>query len=804
MANYSISPQVEIKNRQGYEYVVISEDEKSAGLTLKDYLGIIKRRMWLIISPLFLTLPISLLLVASEKPTYKATTRLMIEEVSPPRIILEHEIPTPERSPDFYSTQYELIKSRAIAEEVVQTLQLDKRDSEAIPGRLIQILDTIAGFPGMIVNKTINTMVGILNSEGATRKDRNTPSLTAANANNPRLDRAIGRLRSHLTVEPVKNKEMSKTNLVDISLQGPDPLEVASQTDMVAEVYVRRNLDNKLDSTRKSINWMKREVDVLREKIKKSQLSLQEFNEKKKLVFSGSFSGSNEENSMDQQQLSAYNSAYVETHTASIKAKGILDDIDQLSKKGIEEIIEHPLFLENSAIRLLRTKYIDLKTQYSSLSSIYKDQHPKIIQIKSEMANIKNSIDDEVKNIKNSIQKEYKSLLAKEENIKKSLGSQQKEVLNINKDFAKYSELKSDIDVDKDFYNILSKRLAETTLTEALGANNVKIIEKAQIPPGPLPPQGLKKMLLGIIVGFGFGGCLAFIAEHFDKRFKTIDDAERELEIPFLGFIPRFQIDGRKADKLITLQEPSTIASDAYRTIRTWVQLSAPKSGHTLLVTSATPGEGKSTTAANLAISFAQLGLEVLLVDADLRRPVLDRIFNLEGCIGLADILTTRVDWKEAVQYIGIDNLKILLAGAPPRNPSELLSTTRMKNLMQTWKECFDIIIFDSPITLSIPDVAILASDVDKVLLIHSPGKTGKRQVAEANRRLKNINANTHGIIFNNVGLRELRNYYAQEQTYNSYYSSHQSIKSSSIWRRSRRRVEKHKPIVRQIDRGRN
>jgi len=264
MANYSISPQVEIKNRQGYEYVVISEDEKSAGLTLKDYLGIIKRRMWLIISPLFLTLPISLLLVASEKPTYKATTRLMIEEVSPPRIILEHEIPTPERSPDFYSTQYELIKSRAIAEEVVQTLQLDKRDSEAIPGRLIQILDTIAGFPGMIVNKTINTMVGILNSEGATRKDRNTPSLTAANANNPRLDRAIGRLRSHLTVEPVKNKEMSKTNLVDISLQGPDPLEVASQTDMVAEVYVRRNLDNKLDSTRKSINWMKREVDVLR------------------------------------------------------------------------------------------------------------------------------------------------------------------------------------------------------------------------------------------------------------------------------------------------------------------------------------------------------------------------------------------------------------------------------------------------------------------------------------------------------------------------------------------------------------
>jgi succinoglycan biosynthesis transport protein ExoP len=799
MANYPISPQVEIKNRQGCEYVVISEDEKSSGLTLKDYLDVIKRRMWLLISPLFLTIPISLLFIASERPMYKATTRLMLEEVSPSRIILEHEMPTPLPS-NFFSTQYELIKSRAIAEEVVQTLQLDKRDSEEIP-HLGQILDAIVGFPGSIINKITDAVLGMLNGERATRKDSNTLSLTPANANNPRLDRSIAHLRSRLTVEPVKDKrEMSTTNLVDISLQGPDPLEVAKQTDMVADVYVRRNLDNKLDSTRKSIDWMKREVDTLREKMKKSQLALQEFNEKKRLVFSGN----NEENNMDQQQLSAYNSSYVEIHTARIKAQGMLDDIDQLSKKGVEEIIEHPLFLENQTIKLLRTKYIDLKTQYSSLSNIYKDQHPKIIQIKSEMTNIKNSIDDEVKKIKNSMQKDYKSLLAKEENIKKSLGNQQKEVLNINKDFARYSELKRDIDVDKDFYVILSKRLAETTLTEALGANNVKIIEKAQIPTEPLPPQSRKKMLLGIMVGLGFGGCLAFIAEHFDKRFKTVDDAERELEIPFLGFIPRFQIDGRKVDKLITLQEPNTIASDAYRTIRTWVQLSASKSGHTLLVTSATPGEGKSTTAANLAISFAQLGLEVLLVDADLRRPVLDRIFNLEGCIGLSDILTTRVDWKEAVQYIGIDNLKILLAGTPPRNPSELLSTTRMKNLIQTWKECFDIIIFDSPITLSIPDVAILASDMDKVLLIHSPGKTGKRQVAEANRRLKNINANIHGIIFNNIGSRELRNYYAQEQVYNSYYSSQKSMEFSSIWRRSRRRVEKHKPIFKQIDRGRN
>src|SRR5215813_352154 len=453
MAHYPISPQVgKTTKRQDYEYIILAEDEKSKCLTLRDYLTIIKRRRWLIIFPLFITIPIALLFVASDRPIYKATVRLQIEQVRPPSIILEHEVSTIERardSRDFYNTQFELIKGRAVAEEVVRTLQLDKRDSEEIP-RLVQMINAITAFPGKIIDKTITSIITVLNGEGAIRKDSNASSLTTANANDPRLERAIAHLQSQLTVEQLKNKkEMTTTNLVDISLQGSDPLEVTRQIDKIADVYVRRNIDNKLESTRKSIDWMKREADILKEKIKKSQLSLQEFNEKKNLVFYGNNEDHNMERNMDQQKLSALNSSYVEIQTARIKAQGMLDDIETLSKKGTDEIIEHPLFLENQTIKILRAKYIDLKTQYSSLSNIYKDQHPKIIQIKSEMGAVKNSIDDEVKKIKNSIQKDSKTLLAKEENIKKSLGNQQKEFLNTNKDFTKYSEIKRDIDVDK-------------------------------------------------------------------------------------------------------------------------------------------------------------------------------------------------------------------------------------------------------------------------------------------------------------------------------------------------------------------
>ncbi len=757
MANYPIVPQVDkIKNRQDYEYIVISEDEKHQGADLKYYLSIIKKRRWIIISPLLLTIPIMLIFVALEKPIYNATTRLMIEDVN-------SKVSETSRLEEFYKTQYEIIKSNAILGEVVQTLQLD-RQADAEEALFMKMKDAIVGFPRMIVEKIIDNLSELLNSKGESRKYNDTSSTTTSNSNNPRLYRAIARLKDKLKIVPVKD-----TKLVDISISGSDPVEVTRQVEMIADVYIRRNLEGRLDATRKSINWLKSEADTLREKVRKSQSSLQEFNDNKKLVFNENNEGKN----VNQQQLDAFGSSYIDIHMARMKIQATLEDMDKLSKKDMEEMIEYPAFLENPTVRMFRTKYLDLKTQYSSLANLYKDQHPKIIQIKSEMDSLKNNIRDEIKKINNSMQKEYKSLLAKEENIKTSLGNQQKNVLNINKDLTKYSEKKGDIDINKELYITVSKRLGEATLTEALEDNNIKIIEKARVPTQPQSKRVLK-MAFSIILGFGIGGCLAGIAEHLDKRFKTVDDAERELEIPFLGFIPHFQIDRRKADRLITLQDPAALASESYRTIRTLIQLSTSpqKRGNTLLLTSATPGEGKSTTAANLAISFAQLGLEVLLVDADLRRPSLDRIFNLEGCIGLAEILMTGVDWKEAIQYIGIDNLKILLTGFRPPNPTELLSTPRMKNLIQTWKECFDIIIFDSPIALSIPDVAVLAPEMDRVLLIHCPDKIGKEEIMAANRRLKRIGANIYGIVFNNVGSKELRHYYAQTQLYNSYYSS--------------------------------
>jgi capsular exopolysaccharide synthesis family protein len=314
----------------------------------------------------------------------------------------------------------------------------------------------------------------------------------------------------------------------------------------------------------------------------------------------------------------------------------------------------------------------------------------------------------------------------------------------------------------------ISKRLTETSITTALEHNNVTIVEKA-LAGFPVPSGAFKFLLLGLIFSFGCGGGLVLLAEGLDKRFKNVTEVEQALALPFLGFIPRHALPKRRPPALITLQKPWSAAAEAYHTVRTWVQLAQPPV-RSLLVTSARSREGKSTTAANLAVSFAQLGRHVLLVDADLRHPSLHGVFGDVQGQGLTDVLARGVEWHSVVHEAPLDNLKILFAGACPLNPTELLSMARLKHLIEHWKTRFDLVIVDSPVVLSIPDVIILAPLMDGVILVHAQGRSTRTMAVETKQLLERAGARLLGMIFNNVRPKE-EHYYSSDY-YGSKYSA--------------------------------
>lgn len=744
-----------ISKNNNIEYLFLKEDSSTKQNTFLNYLYIIKKRRWSIIIPLLIMMPVVILNSMVKKESYEATSTILIEDVVP-KIIAITEVSEPEKTPIFHTTQYEIIKSRPILEEVTDILHLDKRLPEK-KTPLEEFVKSINSLPGRIIGAIAETIMRFQKDDAQSVEEQvyKTPHENA----NLHRQRVVADLQSDLKVEPRLG-----TKLVDISLQGRNPEDVARQVNTIAEVYVRQNLENKLDASLKATSWLQKEAETLKEKIRKSEESLQNFKEKRQVV-------AHEKSNIgetDIQRMSALNLSYMEKNNQRINMQADINELKRLLNGNVDDITKYPELLTNNTINSLRSKYVDLKIQYNDISSKYKEKHPKIISLSLEIENIKNAINEEIKRTIDGMENKYKAIVAQENELKRTLGSQENKVIRSSKDGADYEMLKRDLEVQKSMYLEVSKRLAETTLTAALATNNVKIVEKA-LEGVPVAPGRITSIFFGLIVGLGFGGVLAFLAEYFDKRFQTVEDAEQYMGLPFLGFIPHYKLAKHRAPQLITLQEPWTMASEAYRTLRTWIQL-LQRPVRTVLITSAVAGEGKSTTAANLAVSFAQLGRRVLLVDTDLRRPTLHSLFNIEdNREGLTEVLVLGSDWKVAMRDSPMENLKILLVGRRPVNPTELLSTMRMQQLIETWRECFDVIIFDSPVILTIPDTAILAPKMDGVILVHNQYRSNREIAFGAKKLLERVGANILGMVFNNIDAKEGRYYSGSSYSLNRY-----------------------------------
>ena len=693
------------------------QSEERSENPARAYLDIFRRRRWSLLAPLVTTVLIVTWGVMREKSVYEATTTLLIEETGP-QIISSHEALFQNLS---RLTEVEILKDRVLVEKVVDLL---------LPQKHIALEDYSA-------SSFLGTGVHVVGDFLQTTAHTLLPANNGSTTESPDPDAlyryaVITALQGALKVVPREG-----TKLIDITLSGYDRQAIPQHLNTVIDVYVKNSVDNKLHETRKILSWLQAEASDLKQKMMVVALSLKDLRNTKGLL---------ELNQNDpkffMQSFNDLNSAYL-----SLKRErmSLAQSLNTLTNGSASDIINSPILSHYDTTKSLKDTYRELHSQFTNLASIYKAEHFKLVTLRAQLEDIKSSI---LKSLRN----EQQSLVEKEARLAKELTLQKNSIMKYAGDAEEYGEVRSEFDINQTMYLDLVKKIKEFSLIEASGASNVRVLRQASVPLHPVPTGKLFKILTSLVIGGGIGVGFALLKEYVDPNFKKGEEIETYLHIPFLGIIPRHDEPQHEADE-------GGAVFEAYQTLRTRIQHSTPTPVKTLLVTSAVPAEGKTTTVVNLGKSFAQLGLRVLLVDVDLRHPSLHRYFHLTKEGGLTDILGGSSVWGQVVDNTPLTNLQVLCAGTTDDHAARLLHTKRMQDLIPHLREAFDIVIFDAPIVLGIPDVEILASRMDGVLLVHHPARANKEVTLEATKILGRVRAPLLGMIFNNVNMRR-QDYY--------------------------------------------
>ena len=445
--------------------------------------------------------------------------------------------------------------------------------------------------------------------------------------------------------------------------------------------------------------------------------------------------------------------------TNALKVK--LEQITKLSQSP-ELIDTIPEALTNEVLGELRNQEVALEQEAIKLSGTYGSNHPNIVLIKRQLTNIRKSKREEIEKIINSIRFQYETASSEEKSLVQALNSMETNLDDLRKKTIRYFTLKREVESGEKIYDVLLNRFKETTLAEEMSKSaNASIIQQAYVPTKPSSPNVPRMLAVGIFLGLAVGAGLAFLLEFLDNTFTKPDQVEQLLGLTFLGAVPSLQLSSETNQNgnrpLVTWTDPKSSASEAYRALRTSILLSAADyQPQALLVTSPGKGEGKSSTATNLATVMAQAGNRVLLIDCDLRKPTIHKSFGLDRELGLSRLLVGRELEPEAyIQKTAVDGLDVITCGPIPPNPSELLGSKKMAELLATLRQQYDRIILDSPPVLAATDAAVLTPFIDGTVLVVRAGET-KRQAAQRTvQLLTDLNAKITGIVLNELEIRK-------------------------------------------------
>ena len=712
------------------------QDDESDKIDLFKYWRVLVKRRWLILSVLAATVAFSLVSTLTTTPMYRATATMQMQSEGSQIVQFAGGQASGDSfgGMDFMQTQIALLKSRSLAERVAGKLNLgpnalDRLEEEDWTSRLL----------------------GLVRPKKAAVRSKPTKQETLDPAKVAATRSALASVvQGGLNVTPVGDSQ-----LVSISFDSPSPEFSSLVCNTVADEFIASHLERRFGSSTYAKEYLEGQLQTTKAKLEESERKLIEYARKEGLVITDE-----KGQTLAAQNLAQLNTALMAAREQRIRAQARMSS-------GVVP----PEMLSASAMSTLQQQRATLMGEYQQKLAIFKPDYPDMMQLKQQIDEVNRQIEAEMGRVRSTVKAEYTAAAAQEAALSGQIASMRTQAFDAEGSNIEYSILKRDVDTNRQLYDSLLQRFKEIGAASDVRSENLTVIDRA-MPGYRFKPNLYQNLIRGLLLGALLGILCAFLLDFLDDTLKTPEDIEQKLRLAVLGIIPKLGPKQRIDD---AIRDPKSGFSEAYRSVRATLQFATdhgvPK---TLLITSASPGEGKSTTALVLARNFAQLGKRVLLIEADLRNPSLARQLGMKGDhVGLSNLLAGACTLSEATSETDEERLSVVLAGPLPPNPAELLSGSKLVSMLTVAVEYFDQIVIDGPPVLGLADAPILSNVADGTLLMVDAGRTKTSAAQAALKRLLSARARVVGALLSKYDSKSEGYAYR----YDTYYAHDQKLK---------------------------
>jgi succinoglycan biosynthesis transport protein ExoP len=709
---------------------------------LREYLRVLIKNKWVVIGSLLLVMGVVAISTLRSTPIFEAVGSIAINKMDPVTFNLKDS----SSSVDYYDptdldTEVRILKSDLLALQVIRQLNLDKQPE--------------------------------FEAKGKTSPSSLELTTDAMQPDSARTSAVLATFKGNLQVALVPN-----TRIIEVRYRSPDKNIAARVVNTLANTYVEQNFKTRFESTMQASDWLSKQLVDLQIKVETSQEKLVKYQKEHEIL------GIDEKQNITTAKLDELNRELTSAESVRMEKESIYHlvqtgDSDSIAAAANVDGASRGSSANSALLEKLREQQADLKIQVAQLSTQFGPSYPKLAQLNSQLKEVDAEIQTEIRKVAARLRGDYLAAVQRESMLRTALEQQKQEANKLNESAIEYSLLKRDVDANRTLSEGLLERLKEAGVTAGLRSNNFRIVDVARVPTSPSGPNLLKNLGFALALGLSTGIGLAFLLESMDNTVRTPEQAQSISALPSLGMIPLGSrstremggnqklalASSKEAVELVTQSRPRSQMAESYRALRTSLLLTFAGGPPTvILITSALPEEGKTTTSVNSAIVLAQKGTRVLLIDADLRRPSIHKTLGMGPKIGLSNVLTGAATLQQAIIPSTIlPELFILPAGTPPPNPAELLASAKMKNVLAELRKQYDHIVIDSPPTLSVTDAVVMSTDADAVVLVIRSGHTTKPALRRARDILLQVNARVCGVLVNAVDLNSPDYYYHYE-----------------------------------------